>query len=105
MCPRINATYISVNEVVVVSPGTYSITFYKYGEVASNLPVFEMYATLNDNVEVKFDVVNGVGTFSFDSGYKENNNEIKVSIGSLTDHYRTFEVLLNKTLSYSEIPA
>ena len=105
MCPRINATYISVKEVEVVSPGTYQVKFYKYDEIASNLPVFEMYATLNDNVEVKFDVVDGVGTFSFDSGYTPDNNEIKVSIGSLKDQYRTFEVLMNKTLETSEIPA
>ena len=98
MCPRINATYISVGEIEVISPGNYSITFYKNGNVASNLPLFEMYATLND-VEIKFNVINGVGLFSFDmENFNSESNVIKVSIGSLKDQYRTFEVLLNKTL-------
>ncbi len=105
MCPRINATYISVKEIEVISPGNYSVTFYKYDEVASDLPVFEMYATLND-VEIKFYVVNGVGVFSFDAGnFTNESNVIKVSVGSLKDEYRTFEVLLNKTLDASEIPS
>lgn len=102
MCPRINATYISVREIVVVTPGTYSVTFYKHEEVASALPEFEMYATLN-GVEVKFMVVNGVGTFSFDTSvYGIDSNVIQISIGSLKDQYRTFEVLLNKTLEPSD---
>ncbi len=105
MCPRIATTYISVKEIEVVSPGVYSISFYKNDEIASKLPVFEMYATLNDDVEVKFNVVEGVGTFSFDSGFNAENNVIKVSIGSLTDQYRNFEPLLNRTLETSEIPA
>jgi hypothetical protein len=105
MCPRIATTYISVKEIEVVSPGTYQVKFYKDDVVASQLPVFEMYATLNDNVEVIFDVVNGVGTFSFDSGFNEDNNQIKVSIGSLSDQYRNFEAILNKNLETSEIPA
>lgn len=105
MCPRINATYISVNEIEVVSPGTYSVAFYKYGEIASKLPEFEMFATLNDNIELKFNVVNGVGTFSFDpSDFNSESNVIKVSIGSLKDQYRTFEALLTKTLQTEEIP-
>jgi len=105
MCPRINATYISTGDIEVVSPGTYSITFYKRGEVASKLPEFEMYATLNDKVELKFYVVDGVGTFTFDSSsFDAQSNIIKVSIGSLFDQYRTFVVLVNKTLDSSEIP-
>ena len=57
-----------------------------------------MYATLND-VEIKFNVINGVGLFSFDmENFNSESNVIKVSIGSLKDQYRTFEVLLNKTL-------
>lgn len=101
MCPRINATYISVKEIEVLSHGNYSITFYKHDDVASKLPEFEMYATLNDDIEIKFYVIDGVGVFSFDSGYKIGSNEIKVSIGSLKDQYRTFEVLLNKTIEVS----
>ena len=105
MCPRIATTYISVKEIESISPGTYQVKFYKNDTIADKLPLFDMYATLNDNVEVKFNVINGVGTFSFDSGYNMGNNTIKVSIGSLKDKYRTFEVLLNKTIETTEIPA
>ena len=100
MCPRINATYISIGDIEVASPGNYSVTFFRYSEVASNLPVFEMYATLNDDVEVKFNVCEGVGTFVFDlSDFRTGSNVIKVSIGSLKDQYRTFEAL--KTIEIS----
>lgn len=106
MCPRIATTYISVKEIEVVSPGTYSISFYKNDEVDDKLPIFEMYATLNDNVEIRFNVVNGVGLFSFDdSSFDSESNEIKVSIGPLKDEKRTFEALLSKTLNAGEIPA
>ena len=101
MCPRINATYISVKEIEVLSPGNYAVKFYNNDAVASKLPEFEMYATLNDDVEIKFYVIDGVGVFSFDSGYKIGSNEIKVSIGSLNDQYRDFEVLLDKTIEVS----
>ena len=98
MCPRIATTYISVKEIENVGSGTYQVKFYKNDTVADKLPVFEMFATLNDDVEIRFNVVNGVGTFSFDSGYKIGDNVIKVSIGSLKDQYRTFEALLNSTI-------
>ena len=105
MCPRINTTGIAFKEITCVTPGTYSITFYDKDVVASNLPVFDIFATLNDDVEVKFDVVNGVGVFSFDAGdFKEGENVIKVSIGSLTDSDRLFKVEMSKTLSAGEIP-
>ncbi len=106
MCPRIATTYISVKEIEVVSPGTFSVSFYKNDVIDTELPVFGMYATLNDDIEINFDVVNGVGTFSFESeNFSSESNVIKVSIGSLKDEYRTFEVLLNKTLDISEISA
>jgi hypothetical protein len=101
MCPRIATTYISVKEIESVGSGNYQVKFYKNDTVADKLPTFEMFATLNDDVEVKFNVVNGVGTFSFDSGYAIGSNVIKVSIGSLKDQYRTFEVLLNSTIEIS----
>lgn len=105
MCPRISTTGIAFKEITCITPGTYSITFYKNEEVASNLPVFEMYAMLNDNHEIKFNVVNGVGTFSFDAqNFSEGANEIKISIGSLNDENRTFKVEMSKILESSEIP-
>ena len=105
MCPRINTTGIAFKEIVCTSPGKYSITFYKNEEIASNLPTFEMYATLNNDTEVVFNVINGVGEFTFDSSAFDNeSNVIKVSIGSLKDTARYFEVLMSKVLQNGEIP-
>ena len=86
MCPRINTTGIGFN--VTSSSEGYEVVFYKNGEIASNLPKFDMYATLNrgtdKQVEIIFNVIGGVGTFSFnDSGYYGENNVIEISIGSL----------------------
>lgn len=105
MCPRISTTGIAFKSIDCIKPGKYSITFYKNDEIASNLPVFDMYATLNDDVEVKFDVINGVGIFSFDSqSFKSSDNEIKISIGSLSDVNRIFKVEMSRILQNSEIP-
>ena len=105
MCPRINTTGIAFKNITCVAPGTYSITFYKNDEIASKLPVFNMYATLNDDVEVVFDVVNGTGVFSFDAQkFISGENVIKVSSGSLKDMDRIFKVEMSKTLESSEIP-
>ena len=104
MCPRINTTYISVGEIEVLKPNNYSITFYKNGSVANKLPEFEMYATLN-NEEIKINIINGVGNFSFNpKSFNTDSNDIKISCGSLKDEYRTFEVLLHRTLKNDEIP-
>ena len=106
MCPRINTTYISISDIQVNSPNNYSVTFYKNDAVADKLPVFEMYATLNNNVEIKFNVVGGIGNFSFNlEDFIDGVNTIKISIGSLNDEYRTFEVLSNRTLNSNEIPS
>ena len=88
MCPRINTTYIVFNNITCQGPGNYSITFYKKGEVASNLPKFDLYATLNrgtdKQIEVVFDVENGVGSFNFNAdNYDGANNTLEISIGSL----------------------
>ena len=105
MCPRINTSGIAFKEIECIAPGNYSITFYKNGEIASNIPVFEMYATLNNDTEVVFNVINGVGSFGFDAQYFTNStNEIKISIGSLKDENRIFEVEMSKILDASEIP-
>ncbi len=105
MCPRINTTGIAFKEITCVNPGTYSITFYKNDEVASKLPVFNMYATLNDNVEIVFDVINGVGVFTFDTQkFTTGENVIKVSSGFLNDSDRIFKVEMSKTLDDSEVP-
>ncbi len=109
MCPRINTTNIEFN-MTYNSFGNYSIKFYKNGLLASNLPVFDMYATLNrgtdKQVEVVFDVVDGIGTFNFDSNnFNASNNKIEISIGSLINSTsRVFKVTYLYEVPESEIP-
>ena len=110
MCPRISTTAIKFDNLTCNAPGNYSVVFYKNGEVASNLAEFELYATLNrataKEVEVKFNVVNGVGSFTFDAGnYNGSNNVIEISVGSLIDStYRTFKITSTYNVPDSEIP-
>jgi hypothetical protein len=110
MCPRINTTAIKFNNLTLNSPGNYSIVFIKNGEIASKLSEFNMYATLNrasDNeVEVEFNVVNGIGTFAFDAGnYNDSNNVIEISVGSLINStFRTFKITHSYQVPDSEIP-
>ena len=109
MCPRINTTNIQFN-MTCNSLGNYSIKFYKYSELDSSLPVFDMFATLNrgtDNeVEVAFDVIDGIGTFTFDaSKFNSAGNVIEISIGSLIDSTsRVFKVTYSYEVPESEIP-
>lgn len=96
MCPRIKTYEIKFDKIDVVAPGTYSITFTKDGEVASNLCEFDLYATLNKGTEqeqeVNFKVINGVGQFSFDlSKFVTDNNFIDMSVGSLHSQERVFK--------------
>ena len=110
MCPRISTTAIKFENLTYNSPGNYSIVFYKNGEVASNLSEFDMYATLNrgtaKEVEVNFNVVNGVGSFVFNSNnYNDADNVIEISVGSLLDStYRTFKISSRYEVPQSEIP-
>lgn len=110
MCPRINTTAIKFDNLTYNSPGNYSIVFYKNGEIASNLPEFDMYATLNrgtaKEAEVNFNVLNGVGTFNFNANnYDDVNNIIEISVGSLLDStYRTFKITSKYEVPQSEIP-
>lgn len=91
MCPRISTTPIAFDKIEYVGSGKYSVTFYKDGEIASDLPQFDLYARLNNKAEVNFNVVNGVGYFSFDSSdYTYFINTIDISVGSLNDLYRYY---------------
>ena len=96
MCPRIKTSEIKFDEIVVKAPESYSITFTKDGEIASNLPEFDLYATLNrgseNELEVNFKVVKGVGEFSFDTAkFKYSSNVIEISVGSLNSSDRVFK--------------
>ena len=109
MCPRINTTNIPFN-MTYNSAGNYSIKFYKNGVLASNLPVFDMFATLNrgtdKETEIVFDVIDGVGTFTFDaSSFNATGNTIEISIGSLINSTsRVFKVAYQYNVPQSEIP-
>ena len=104
MCPRINTTEIKFHNVTSDGKGNYSMVFYKNGEIASNLPEFDLYATLNRGsdkaVEVNFISSNGVAAFSFDdSDYGAENNIIEISIGSLLNSTsRVFKVIYSFTV-------
>ena len=93
-----------------ISQGNYCIKFYKYGELDSNLPVFDMFATLNrgtDNeMEVVFDVVDGIGNFTFDaSRFNVSDNIIEISVGSLINSIsRVFKVTYSYDVPEYEIP-
>ena len=89
MCPRINTSEIKFNEITY-EDGSYKVVFYKNGVQASNLPDFDLFATLNwgtDNpAEVNFNVINGVGSFSFNSSdYNADSNTISITVASLID--------------------
>ena len=109
MCPRINTTNIQFN-MTCISQGNYCIKFYKCGELDSNLPVFDMFATLNrgtDNeMEVVFDVVDGIGNFTFDaSRFNVSDNIIEISVGSLINSIsRVFKVTYSYDVPEYEIP-
>ena len=111
MCPRINTTAIYFKQIVCTTPGSYKVTFYKNGEMASNLATFNLYATLNrgtdKQIEVIFDVVGGVGSFSFNSqNYNLINNTIEISIGSLIHSTsRVFKATYFYEVPESEIPS
>lgn len=109
MCPRINTSEIKFNNLTYNSMGNYSVVFYKNGILASNLPKFDLFATLNrgtdKQVEVIFDVVDGIGTFSFDSaGFNSSNNIIEISVGSLIySTSRVFQVTYSYDVPQNEI--
>jgi parallel beta-helix repeat protein len=110
MCPRISTTAIKFDNLTFNSLGNYSIIFKENDEIASDLPEFDMFATLNrgtaKEVEVNFKVINGVGTFKFNStDYNPENNRIEISVGSLIDStYRTFKITSIYEVPADEIP-
>lgn len=89
MCPRINTSAIKFNNVDFDGEN-YTIEFYKNDVLASNLPTFDLFATLNwgtdKAVEINFNVVNGVGTFRFNSSdYNSTNNTISITVATLVN--------------------
>ena len=110
MCPRISTSEIKFNEITY-NDGAYEIEFYKNGVKADNLPEFDLFATLNwgsdKAVEVNFDVVNGVGSFVFDSeDYIATNNTISITVATLIDSTsRVPKIIYSYDVPESEIPA
>ena len=89
MCPRINTSEIKFDEITYKNR-SYEVVFYKNGVKASNLPEFDLFATLNwgsdKAAEVNFRVVDGVGSFGFSSAdYALVNNTISITVASLID--------------------
>ena len=83
MCPRINTSEIKFNNISFDGEN-YVVEFYKNGILASNLPVFDLFVTLNREVELNFNVVNGVGKFNFKSDdFKSDNNTFEITVSSL----------------------
>jgi hypothetical protein len=85
------------------------VNFYNKGVVATALPDFNIYFTLNYNTssakEVEVTVHNGVGTFSFNStNYISANNLILGSAGSLYDSDRTYYASYDYIVPPEEIP-
>ena len=104
MCPRISTTPIAFSTIECLDSGKYSITFYNGGEIASELPDFDLYARLNGDVEVNFNVVNGVGVFGFNlSDYNPSNNVVEISVGSVNDLSRYYNAFYSQNVTVPEI--
>ncbi len=110
MCPRINTSEIKFNNITF-NNGSYEIVFYKNGIHDSNLPEFDLFATLNwgsnKAVEVNFNVVDGVGSFSFNSSdYNATNNTISITVATLIESTsRVPKIIYYYEVPQSEIPA
>lgn len=110
MCPRIKTSEIKFNEINCTGNGSYEVKFYNNDELASNLPKFNLYATLNrgsdKEVEVNFNVIDGVGRFTFNhENFNLTSNTIEISIGSLINKTdRIYKVFYSYDVSESEIP-
>ena len=109
MCPRINTSEIKFNEITY-NNGSYEVVFYKNGIQASNLPEFDLFATLNwgsnNAVEVNFKVINGVGSFTFNSSdYNATNNTISITVATLIESTsRVPNIIYYYEVPESEIP-
>ena len=110
MCPRIKAEVINFTNIEMLNPGTYKISFYKDGELATSLASFDIYATLNrgtdKETEVHFNVINGTGNFSFEKNqFSDSDNKIEISVGSLINIVdRLYTVVYTYNVPESEIP-
>ena len=111
MCPRIKTSEIKLSECNYISPGTYSVSFTKDGKLDTDLPRFDIYAILNRDsdsaCEVNFDVISGVGQFSFNtSDFKADSNIIEFSVISVNDYSnRLYKIFYTYNVPDSEIQA
>lgn len=108
ICPRISTDLITFN-LSYAGNGKYNIEFYNNGKLATRLPEFTVYFTLNyqtdKQIEQLVTVRNGVATFSFPpENYYDANNIIEASSGSLFDMSRIFQVISTYNVPDSEIP-
>ncbi len=107
ICPRISTTLITFN-LSCTEPGKYNISFYNNGSLATSLPDFKVYFTLNfytdKQIETIASVHEGVSTIEFPAGnYYETNNIIEASSGSLFDGDRQYSVIDTYNVPDNEI--
>ncbi|MDL2246110.1 right-handed parallel beta-helix repeat-containing protein [Methanobrevibacter sp. OttesenSCG-928-K11] len=108
ICPRINTTLITF-EISLIEAGTYQVTFFNNEEIATLLPEFKTYFTLNYNTDLECEkeitITNGVGILTFDKEcYNKTENIIEGTSGSLYDKDRTFRFIFTYNVPNSEIP-
>ena len=108
ICPRIKTTLIDC-ELTSIGDGKYNVTFLNGGEVASKLPDFTYYFTLNAFSDLQKEVIayahEGKATIEFPKeNFNSTGNIIEGSSGSLFDSERPFRVTFTYDVPDSEIP-
>lgn len=108
ICPRIH-TYLIQYELTYIENGKYLVTFYNNKTIASELPDFTIFFTLNfytdKEIEKEITIHNGIGILEFPiDNYYETDNIIEGSSGSLFDTTRTFNIISTYTVPDNEIP-
>ena len=108
ICPRINTTLIQY-ELISMGNGKYQVTFYNNGIIASALPDFTTFFTLNfytdKEIEKEIIIHNGIGILEFpNENYYKMDNIIEGSSGSLFDTSRRFNIIYTYYVPDEEIP-
>lgn len=107
ICPRISTTLIHYN-LSYSGNGVYTVKFYNNETLATQLPDFTTFFTLNFNTDKEIEqevlVHKGVATFSFPAkNYYKTNNTLEGSSGSLFDSNRIFPVIYTYNIPDNEI--
>ena len=108
LCPGVKTTLILCN-LTSTGNGKYDVTFYNGNSIATKLPEFTYYFTLNafsdKKEEVIATIINGEGTIEFSpENYYSNNNIIEGSNDSLENSLRPVKITYTYNVPNSEIP-